>query len=44
MILPSREGQLKQRLDFLRKNNQLKNMINKAVKAAHKRAIELSKK
>ena len=29
---------------FFKKNNQLKNMINKAVKAAHKRAIELSKK
>ena len=29
---------------FFKKNNQLKNMINKAVKAAHKRAIELGKK
>ncbi len=29
---------------FFKKNNQLKNMISKAVKVAHKRAIELSKK
>ena len=29
---------------FFKKDNQLKNMINKAVKAAYKRAIELSKK
>ena len=29
---------------FFNKNNQLKNLINKAVKAAHKRAIELGKK
>jgi len=28
---------------FFKKNNQLKNLINKAVKAAHKRAIELGK-
>ena len=31
-------------IKFFKKNNQLKKMINKAVKAAHKRAIELSKK
>ncbi|MBO6466903.1 MAG: hypothetical protein HVK46_05775, partial [Pelagibacteraceae bacterium] len=29
---------------FFKKNNQLKNMINTAVKLAYKRAIELSKK
>ena len=29
---------------LFKKNNQLKNMIDKAVKAAHKRAVELGKK
>jgi len=37
-------GTTEEAIKIFKKNNQLKNMIDKAVKAAHKRAIELGKK